>query len=278
MRRTKGTTRTLGLRLLIPLVCAALVLPASGLAVKRGAEVIDSGGGPAADGTVRLYDAIGQICGPAMSNGSDMHGYDGFLLCLPSINVPVEGTFYASLTEEGTATIRWSLAVLDGIEALRLYRATAEEGPYSCVHTEPLLPTAIGSYEDDTLWPATTFWYELRARFSDGTEDVVGVTRASVTTGGTLAFAMRAPSPNPSFGDVGLSFDIPREAGEVTLAIYNVRGQLVRKLVEEPMEPGRHTLTWDARDHRGAPVSSGVYFMRLTTSFDSAAKKLIILR
>jgi hypothetical protein len=277
MRRSTPA-RAAALRLLIPIVCAALIIPASGLAVKRGAEVIDSGGGPAADGTVRLYDAIGQVCGPAMTNGSDMHGYDGFLLCLPSINVPVEGAFFASLTEETTATIRWSIPSLDGITGLSLHRATAEEGPYEPVSDGLLPPTPSGSFVDDSLWPQTTFWYELRALLEDGTEDVVGVSRATVTTGGELRFALRRPFPNPSRSGASFSFDLPHETGQVSLTIYSVEGRAVATVLNEPMPGGRHEVRWDGRDGYGAPVSSGVYFARLQTARNSASTKVVVLR
>ncbi len=272
------TTTSLVLRLLAPLIFIALLLAAPAYAVKRGAEVVDSGGGVAAGGTFRLCDAIGQVCDEPMTTGTGIRGYDGFLLCLPSINVPVEGTFYASLTGENKATIRWALDVLDGIEALRVYRATEEDGPYTCVHRQPIEPTATGFYEDDTLWPETTFWYELRAMLQDGTEDVVGVSRASVSTSGVLAFALRPPAPNPCRENVGLSFDIPRTAGTVTLNIYNVRGQLVKEVVDRPLECGRYDLSWDTKDEGGRRVSTGVYFLRLSTLFDTASTKVIVLR
>jgi len=278
MKHLTAHQRTAALRLLIPLVCAALLLSGPALAVKRGAEVVDCGGGPAADGTVRLYDAIGQTCGDAMTNGSDMHAYDGFLLCLPSINVPVEGAFFASLTDELTATIRWSLPSLDNIVSLSVHRSTDEEGPYERVSSVPIEPTGIGSFVDDSLWPETTFWYELRATLQDGSEDVVGTSRATVTTDGQLVFALRHAYPNPFVNEATLSFDVPHEAGEVTLVVFNVQGRTVRRLVDEPLAGGRYEFRWDGRDESGQPVSAGVYYIRLATQQESVLDKVVLLR
>jgi len=47
--------------------------------------------------------------------------------------------------------------------------------------------------------------------------------------------------------------------GQVSLAIYNTRGQLVRTLVEGREKPGYKSFRWDGRDSRGEYVASGVY-------------------
>ena len=51
----------------------------------------------------------------------------------------------------------------------------------------------------------------------------------------------------------------------VSLKIYNILGQEVKTLVDEPKEAGAYTVTWDGTDEYGQMVTSGVYFYRLTT-------------
>jgi flagellar hook assembly protein FlgD len=41
------------------------------------------------------------------------------------------------------------------------------------------------------------------------------------------------------------------EAGEVSLSIFNMSGQVVKKLVAGEMNAGRHSFTWDATNERG---------------------------
>jgi hypothetical protein len=63
-----------------------------------------------------------------------------------------------------------------------------------------------------------------------------------------------------------------------TLKIYNIRGQLVRTLVDEPEQAGTYEVTWDGRDEKGDEVSSGVYLYRLEAGDFSEAKKMVLMR
>jgi len=64
----------------------------------------------------------------------------------------------------------------------------------------------------------------------------------------------------------------------VKLAIYNIQGQRVRLLVDEPQEDGRYAVGWDGRDERGETVSSGVYFMRLDARGERSVRKMVRLK
>ncbi len=68
--------------------------------------------------------------------------------------------------------------------------------------------------------------------------------------------------PNPFNPATNIRFVLNRD--ELTqLNIYNLRGQLVRTLVNERIPRGQYTLTWDGRDAEGQFVASGQYFARL---------------
>jgi hypothetical protein len=64
--------------------------------------------------------------------------------------------------------------------------------------------------------------------------------------------------PNPFNPSTTISYDI-KDAAEVFLAIYNVKGQLIRSLVHEAKSPGHHTVEWDGKDQNGNIVGSGIY-------------------
>ncbi len=71
-------------------------------------------------------------------------------------------------------------------------------------------------------------------------------------------FALEHNYPNPFNPSTNLRFDLP-EAAEVRLDIFNVRGQLVRTLVNAEMQSGRHTRQWDGKNDAGLHVVSGMY-------------------
>ncbi|MBW7996036.1 MAG: T9SS type A sorting domain-containing protein [Candidatus Glassbacteria bacterium] len=95
---------------------------------------------------------------------------------------------------------------------------------------------------------------------------------------GRIGLAQNVPNPfNPS---TTVSFTVAESAGPVMarLAVYDLRGALVRNLLDRTVEPGMHRLEWDGRDQRGRQVSSGVYFLRLSAGGESRVRKMVLLK
>lgn len=63
-----------------------------------------------------------------------------------------------------------------------------------------------------------------------------------------------------------------------TLKIYNIRGQLVRTLVDEPKTSGTYEVIWDGKDDQGQEVASGVYFYKLKAGDYTETKKMILMK
>ncbi len=70
--------------------------------------------------------------------------------------------------------------------------------------------------------------------------------------------------PNPFNPSTRIAFDLPRPMN-VRLSVYDIRGHLVKMLVDENLEAGNQEINWDGRDSRGGHVSSGIYLYRLET-------------
>lgn len=86
--------------------------------------------------------------------------------------------------------------------------------------------------------------------------------------------------PNPFIGFTTIKYDIIAPAN-VSLIIYNIMGQQVRKLVDEEyhhQNPYPYQKTWDGRNDRGELVTSGIYFYRLKSGKSSMVKRLVFLR
>jgi len=64
----------------------------------------------------------------------------------------------------------------------------------------------------------------------------------------------------------------------VLLSIYNTAGQLVRSLVNQPLDAGEHTATWDGLNDIGQQAGSGIYFYRLQTADRTETKRMVLLR
>jgi flagellar hook assembly protein FlgD len=84
--------------------------------------------------------------------------------------------------------------------------------------------------------------------------------------------------PNPFAAATTIRFELAQPA-DVSLEIYDVRGRLVRNVVDgRPMEAAAHELAWDGRDARGRAVGAGVYFARLTVGSVRVTEKLLHVR
>ncbi len=68
-------------------------------------------------------------------------------------------------------------------------------------------------------------------------------------------------SPNPFRDNTELTFTAPKTAFEAALMIYNLKGQLVRKLYQGDLKSGQITLNWDGKDEQGRQVQSGIYLL-----------------
>jgi hypothetical protein len=93
------------------------------------------------------------------------------------------------------------------------------------------------------------------------------------------SFGMKQNYPNPFNPSTTIAYDIP-EGKEVfvRLNVYNIRGQLVRTLVNETMSEGSYKIQWDGKDNNGRYTSSGVYFYRIQAGDYSKTRKMVILK
>ena len=83
--------------------------------------------------------------------------------------------------------------------------------------------------------------------------------------------------PNPFNPETRISFSLP-EDGEVSLGIYNLRGQLVKKIAQGFYRRGEHHVVWNGTDWSNQMVASGVYFAKITTGSVSETRKMLLLK
>ena len=84
-------------------------------------------------------------------------------------------------------------------------------------------------------------------------------------------------APNPFNPMTTLRFDVAA-SGHVSLRIYDLRGRLVRSLVDETVAPGRFDVAWNGRDDHGRTVSSGPYFCQMVAVGHVEVAKLLLVK
>jgi hypothetical protein len=93
-------------------------------------------------------------------------------------------------------------------------------------------------------------------------------------------FSLARNCPNPFNPATRIEYTVhTRQAPlRTTLKIYNIRGRLVRTLVDESKVAGTHEVTWDGRDEGGNEVASGVYLYRLQAGDFDQTKKMVLMK
>jgi galactose oxidase-like protein len=91
-----------------------------------------------------------------------------------------------------------------------------------------------------------------------------------------LSFALRQNEPNPSGITTVIRYDLPA-ASPVRLEVFDLLGRKVATLADGVYPAGFHSLEWNLRDARGAPVRPGVYVYRMAAGEFHARRKMSVL-
>jgi len=92
-----------------------------------------------------------------------------------------------------------------------------------------------------------------------------------------LATELQGNYPNPFNPETTIRYSV-KETCPVTIEVYNLKGQLVRTLVNEVKTAGNYSVVWNGRDNHNQPVSSGVYFYKMNAGKYSSTKKMIMMK
>jgi len=83
--------------------------------------------------------------------------------------------------------------------------------------------------------------------------------------------------PNPFNPDTNIAYSI-KEACKITLEVYNIKGQLVKTLIDEVKEAGDYSISWNGKDNTGKITASGVYVYKMNAGKYSSTKKMILMK
>jgi hypothetical protein len=155
------------------------------------------------------------------------------------------------------------------------------------------------AWDDGTVWPDragfSMQWTGIGGDNNDGAtwEDIGGPAFGSGdrgtpgapndwvsdVPGAGVKTALDPNYPNPFNPKTSFSFSLDTTQ-QVTLAVFDVRGNRVATIVDAVLQAGRYDqqFSWDGLDDRGAPVNSGTYFYRLTTDsgFSQTGKMMLL--
>ena len=94
----------------------------------------------------------------------------------------------------------------------------------------------------------------------------------SETAGLPAEFSLSQNYPNPFNPETVIELALP-QTGDVSLVVYNLRGEEVAHLINNAMPAGNHRVSWNA-----SSVASGVYLYRLQAGEFVQTKKMLLLK
>jgi len=214
----------------------------------------------------------------AEDTGLDIHNlpfeYDGIIsLPLDVLLLAMDG--YNFMTEAGDATLSWELDqlpnhielsltdLITGIEidlsAQDEYSFTTEpKGSFSAVPDGPIGPYPLVGVPRFTLHVT----YDALGNNQQGTLPI--------------DFALHPIYPNPFNPSTTIRFDIPNSLEimqPTSLLVYDVSGRYLLTLLDQPMKPGYHEITWNPNG-----FSSGVYLVKLKTGTQTSTQKVTYVK
>ncbi|MCE5273131.1 FG-GAP-like repeat-containing protein [bacterium] len=144
---------------------------------------------------------------------------------------------------------------------------------------------AICRLDESGGWQALATSYDQSRRLYTATSATIGTFALLSGMGPSAAGLPRAFSlgqnvPNPFNPSTTISYRVPEEMGtaQVELKVYNLRGALVRTLIDRAHTPGVYSVEWNGCDEGGRELPSGIYFYRLKAGSIAINRKMVLIR
>ncbi len=85
------------------------------------------------------------------------------------------------------------------------------------------------------------------------------------------------PTPTRVGNNVNVRFE-SKSRDNVTIEVYNIKGQKVKTLVNQSLSSGEHQTVWNGKTENNQPVASGMYFFRMKSGNFTATRKIILMK
>jgi hypothetical protein len=94
------------------------------------------------------------------------------------------------------------------------------------------------------------------------------------------AFTLSQNRPNPFNPSTSITFTVPEGHGaeNVSLKVYDLRGRLVRVLVNDRRSAGVHIVYWDGTEDDSHKAPSGIYIYRLEAPGVALTRKMVLVK
>ena len=183
-------------------------------------------------------------------------------------------------------SINWETQSESNLIGYHIHRAETAELASALIVTSTIISannttlTSNYSFQDSEVESERTYYYWLQSIEYDG-NNFFGPVSAKITDDNdvpTLPNNTELISiyPNPFSGNIATNIAVRVKENETSdLAIYNLKGQLVRK---EKLAAGEHTIEWNGLDNLGKRCSNGIYFVQMKSASYTKTSKVLLIK
>ena len=93
--------------------------------------------------------------------------------------------------------------------------------------------------------------------------------------GSTIALQQNYPNPFNPVTKINFAVDKP---GNVSVRVFNTRGELVKTLTNQWYPQGDHTVSWDGKTQSGGKAASGIYYMQAKSNGATDVIKTVLAK
>jgi hypothetical protein len=194
---------------------------------------------------------------------------DGDLVYTGSINLippaPYDAGFRVNYSSEAGAVIQNGGGFTKGRNYYQYVHPTAVHANGSVDWPEEyVLPVLDWMNSDLTVEDPPDLWTPTGVNSGQGTS-------------AAMNFELRQNYPNPFNPETAIDYRIAKTS-RVEIGIYNLKGQLIRILVQGKQNPGAYSVRWNGLSQDGGLMPSGMYLVKMKTESFSKTRKLTLLR
>lgn len=194
---------------------------------------------------------------------------------------PVELTSFQASAISNQVVLQWQTASESENLGFNIYRSEREDGVFSRINAE-LIQGAGNSaskqsyqYVDKNVSAGNVYYYQLVDVSVRGIEQWHGPVVVELIK--PTQDQLEQNAPNPFNAHTRISYSI-KKGGDVSLAIYNLQGQLVRTLVEARQQAGSYSVIWDGKNFDGRDVPSGTYLYTMQTPDGELSHRMTLVK
>ena len=203
------------------------------------------------------------------------------------VSLPVALSSFTASADNTKVTLKWETGSEVGNIGFYVYRGETSDGPFKKVSNliEGAGNSAMGhtyEYLDKKVEPNKTYFYYLED------VDIYSVRNKSNTIQVTMPpplpkeYKLFQNYPNPFNPETWIPFQLPK-AGEVTIRIYNITGQLIKTIELGDKHAGMYiekskAAYWDGRNNMGEKLASGIYLYELRSETFRSIRRMILLK